>query len=65
MGSGGDVPRRPGAPASHLCFYVNGRALPGHCTIFQAISEAARTGGAGGPRPRRLWEEIHTLQYSR
>lgn len=57
-----------------LRFYVNNKACPSSYTIFQAVNDLARaqrselqaneSAGQYGRR-RRLWEDTHTIHYSR
>lgn len=65
---------RPGHSCTKLRFYVDDTELPADYTIFQAVSESQRIrrsqSGADGEhtsqmRPRRLWDDMHTLRYSR
>jgi len=70
----------PAAPAGaagehRLRFALGGAPLPQSATIFQAIQSAQhrRPAVAGGdaagapaqPHARRLWDEVHTVHYSR
>ena len=75
-GAGADAAAPPGAAGEHrLRFALGGAPLPQSATIFQAIQSAQhrRPAVAGGdaagapaqPHARRLWDEVHTVHYSR
>lgn len=64
------------ADGPRLRFYSNSHVLQPSSTIFQAVQDrldatatagttSAAASGEAAPRRRRLWDEVHTLHYSR
>lgn len=69
---GGRAAQKARRMEAKLRFYVNDRPVPSNYTIFQAVNDLFRehreeeaSSESMSGRRRRLWEETHTLYYSR